>query len=407
MEIPSELDFESELLQRIESDPQAANEICKMMRAEGRRQFFTDEELIEKFKISLKEGAVSEKILETLNVEAEIEVSESQAFKNCKIYKKNGVIFLIKGETLDYAFISLLENYYCLHHESGQYYLYEIIETEDGFDFILKCKENGMKIRRTVYNLRHLPQKVIDNAFFDPEFWEQQVKKNDVSFRLMAEVLAKNLNLEQAANVLDIGSGTGLLEELFTNTKLKFTALDGKAEMLEFSKKKNLPNIEAYHQITLGQGAKIDLPDESFDHIVSNGVFYYIHSLKFTLMEAHRLLKPGGRLHFSIDEGENDLLEVRDGVIQDNEHMGLSLSFGEFIFANDVIPALAQVGDGRLKKQLAQNFKFYQFSFKREDVLQILDILGFEITEINKRHVHRDANTGEMVDFTYFSARKR
>jgi ubiquinone/menaquinone biosynthesis C-methylase UbiE len=44
-----------------------------------------------------------------------------------------------------------------------------------------------------------------------------------------------------------------------------------------------------------GSAEKLDFPDDSFDVVISNGVFNLIPNKESALSEVFRLLKPGGR----------------------------------------------------------------------------------------------------------------
>jgi len=102
----------------------------------------------------------------------------------------------------------------------------------------------------------------------------------------------------KGTSVLDIGCGAGvdtILAARMVGPNGRAVGIDLVSEMLERGKNnlgmtdlKNVSFIE-------GSANKLDFPDESFDVVVSNGVFNLIPAKEAAIAEAFRLLKPGGR----------------------------------------------------------------------------------------------------------------
>jgi ubiquinone/menaquinone biosynthesis C-methylase UbiE len=116
------------------------------------------------------------------------------------------------------------------------------------------------------------------------------------------------LQPQPGMDILDIGCGAGKLCFLFddyTKGAAKITGGDFSEELLDKSRTRN-------HE----RGAKIDFqfldfnkpfefPDNTFDLCTSAFAIYYASDLGFTFGEAHRVLKPGGRLFVSGPLPEN------------------------------------------------------------------------------------------------------
>jgi ubiquinone/menaquinone biosynthesis C-methylase UbiE len=105
--------------------------------------------------------------------------------------------------------------------------------------------------------------------------------------------------------VLDVGTGTGRMMELFAAQSTKFTAIDNNFEMLRIARSKladidysaseagaQKPTIE----IMLGDFNQLPLADNSYDTILFHQVLHYAQAPENVIAEAARVLAPGGRI---------------------------------------------------------------------------------------------------------------
>lgn len=110
--------------------------------------------------------------------------------------------------------------------------------------------------------------------------------------------------------LLDIGTGTGRMAELFAPHAERIVALDRNLEMLRVARAKlqHLPTA----QIELVQGDFADLPfaDASFDTVVLHQVLHFAPDPAPALVEAARVLRPGGRIAI-VDFAGHDHEELR------------------------------------------------------------------------------------------------
>jgi len=105
--------------------------------------------------------------------------------------------------------------------------------------------------------------------------------------------------IHKSEAVLDIGCGGGvdaLAAAIMVGSKGKVVGIDMIPEMLERARK-NLCQTPLIN-VTLQEAAAEHLPflDESFDVVISNGVFNLIPDKARAVAEVFRVLKPGGRL---------------------------------------------------------------------------------------------------------------
>ena len=98
-------------------------------------------------------------------------------------------------------------------------------------------------------------------------------------------------------HILDIGVGPGLLAHdlaLMVGDAGRLVGLDMAKPMLTMARTRlaAMPWAECVE----GEATKLGFPDASFDAVVTTQVFEYVADLPRALVEAHRVLKPGGRI---------------------------------------------------------------------------------------------------------------
>ena len=96
--------------------------------------------------------------------------------------------------------------------------------------------------------------------------------------------------------LLDVGTGTGRIAELFAQSASHITALDKSPEMLRLARTR-LQDLPAGH-VTLVQGDFAQLPfaQASFDTVLFHQVLHYALAPQAVLAEAARVTAPGGRI---------------------------------------------------------------------------------------------------------------
>lgn len=122
--------------------------------------------------------------------------------------------------------------------------------------------------------------------------------------------LAEALADAPLGTVLDIGTGTGRMAEMFAERAERVVALDKNLEMLRVARAKlqHLPTS----RIELVQGDFTDLPfpDASFETVLLHQVLHFAQDPAQPLAEAARVTRPGGRIAI-VDFASHDREELR------------------------------------------------------------------------------------------------
>ncbi|MEV0143820.1 MULTISPECIES: class I SAM-dependent methyltransferase [unclassified Nonomuraea] len=109
--------------------------------------------------------------------------------------------------------------------------------------------------------------------------------------------LAALSGVRQGHRVLDVGCGTGYLTRVLApvaGPNGHVTGVDPSAPMIEHARKKAPGNCS----YLVGEGQSLDLPDASFDVVVSSLAVHHMPSAERgnAVREMFRVLRPGGRL---------------------------------------------------------------------------------------------------------------
>ncbi len=144
--------------------------------------------------------------------------------------------------------------------------------------------------------------------------------------------------------ILDVGCGAGkqcFLYSDYTQRKAEILGSDFSEELLDKAHQKLAergdPNITFRFQ-----DFNLDFPfeDETFDLLSSAFAIYYASDLKFTFGEAHRVLKPGGRLFVTGPLPENKKMFYE--IIQEASHQSIPPMPGSSRFKGEIFQTISR-----------------------------------------------------------------
>ena len=122
--------------------------------------------------------------------------------------------------------------------------------------------------------------------------------------------LARQLAARPLGRLLDVGTGTGRIAELFAPQAEHVTAFDKSPEMLRLARAR----LQAFpaDRVELEQGDFTALPfaGASFDTVLFHQVLHYAQAPEAVLAEAARVTRPGGRIAI-VDFAAHDREELR------------------------------------------------------------------------------------------------
>ncbi len=140
--------------------------------------------------------------------------------------------------------------------------------------------------------------------------------------------LVKDLNL---GHMLDIGTGTGRMVELFGPHAEQITALDNSPEMLRLARAKLLDDdgspsgqtsLTRKTELKLGDFNRLPMKDGKIDSVIMHQVLHYAQHPEAVLEEVSRVLSPGGFIIVA-DFAAHDHEELR------TEHAHARLGFSD------------------------------------------------------------------------------
>ncbi len=206
--------------------------------------------------------------------------------------------------------------------------------------------------------------------------YDELATKNDMSHGILSAAAVKNI--ETGDKVLDIACGTGLVSEPLMRAGAEVFGVDGEEAMLSKFEKKGVAKDHLHMADLMGNGVKLPYASDYFDCIVCNGFLYYVRDFGPLFAEAQRVLKSGGRFHFSFEEEYGE--DGKDYKIIEGRRVS--------------------------KIMLEQRNRMVYFH-NRPQTQALLAMQGFSEVDLTKpTFVHNSPTTGRPVYYTFVDARK-
>jgi len=112
-------------------------------------------------------------------------------------------------------------------------------------------------------------------------------------------------------NLLDVGTGTGRMAELFAPHAAHVTALDRSPEMLQVARARLQDSPAGLVDLVQGDFAMLPFGEGAFDTVLFHQVLHYARDPGAALAEAARVIAPGGTIAL-VDFASHDREELRE-----------------------------------------------------------------------------------------------
>jgi 2-polyprenyl-3-methyl-5-hydroxy-6-metoxy-1,4-benzoquinol methylase len=159
---------------------------------------------------------------------------------------------------------------------------------------------------------------------FKSDIWQTRegsdwfIKGSDANEVALADVMNREVNVfflnqcNQADNVLDIGSGHGIVSEFLARHGINVTAMDTSDRFLEEFRER-VAGMDLPLTITHGDAYDIPTADASFDKVVARMFLPHFPNWSLILKELARVTVPGGLIMIHFPSRENGLTGARLG----------------------------------------------------------------------------------------------
>lgn len=129
---------------------------------------------------------------------------------------------------------------------------------------------------------------------------------------------------EMARPILDLGCGEGLFAKMLFKEPVDL-GVDPNPRELERARQ-----CGAHRELHQSSGDAIEKPSESFNTIISNSVLEHIPILEPVLIEAFRLLRPGGNFYATVPSENFDKYSIINQVLTVLHCKGLAARYRKF-----------------------------------------------------------------------------
>ena len=140
------------------------------------------------------------------------------------------------------------------------------------------------------------------------EVWDQ-IRSLHVAESEVEQAIGHALEDQSLGRLVDIGTGTGRMIELFGRDALQAIGIDRSSEMLRLARVK-LQAAGIASSLRQGDMNALPLDDGSADTVIIHQVLHYAHSPAAAIAEAGRVLDHGGRL-LVVDFAAHEREELR------------------------------------------------------------------------------------------------
>jgi len=213
-------------------------------------------------------------------------------------------------------------------YQEGSWAFFRISDDEDVREFVhgivTRVHERDLQVARDLERLHAVKQRRQEkaSAYFsrNAASWDE-LRKLHAPDQAVETALLAAVGRQPFQAMLDLGTGTGRLLELFAPLYRRGVGIDLSREMLSVARA-NLDRAGVSHaQVRQGDIFAPPVERDSFDLITMHQVLHYLDEPAAAIREAARLLRPAGRLVI-VDFAPHALEYLRE----DHAHMRLGFS---------------------------------------------------------------------------------
>lgn len=140
--------------------------------------------------------------------------------------------------------------------------------------------------------------------------WDQE-RSLHVPEAAVEKAVRSLLGVRRFDAMLDLGTGTGRLLELFSGQYSRALGVDASHDMLAVARANLAKAGLAHAQVRHGDIYALTVPRESFDVVCVHQVLHYLDDPARAIVEAARTLRPGGRM-LIVDFAQHDFEFLRE-----------------------------------------------------------------------------------------------
>lgn len=216
----------------------------------------------------------------------------------------------------------LLERY-----QEGAWAFFRAVQEGQNADFVntllAHMSQNDVQLLRDLERLQEVRARraAVASEYFDENAssWDA-IRSLHVDESKVEAAMLTLIGSTPFQSMLDLGTGTGRLLELFADLYHRGVGVDGSREMLSVARS----NLEDVSKVQIRLGNLLNLPTDSnsFDLVTIHQVLHYLDDPKSAIKEASKALAPGGRM-LIVDFAPHGLDFLRD------KHAHIRLGFEE------------------------------------------------------------------------------
>lgn len=158
-------------------------------------------------------------------------------------------------------------------------------------------------------------KKINENILFFNKMAEKWDQIADDDFDLIRAIL-KLSSIEDEGKILDVGCGTGILENFFKGTNLKVTAIDISDKMIEKAESKFKEDNISFKNIDL-----FDFDEKDFDFIILYNIYPHFKDQRALASKLYNLLSDSGRLTIAHGHGKNYINKLHGKIESDSNSL--------------------------------------------------------------------------------------